>query len=181
VSRFLLSTVQLFKLKASTLISIVSYINNLHPQQNAQLYSAIENIIDKVIPLWNLTLSPLRDFVYRRRISAVSAEFPGLEEYLEERGPKMEDGEDEPDFMERQASFIKSAKPQFLRIPDAEMFTKPETLKNPVDLKADYGHRGIQVIVKLANIHLTPENPEYSGEVWSVEGQLVGPTDFLSR
>jgi len=36
----------------------------------------------------------------------------------------------------------------------------------------DYGHRGLQVIVKLANIELTPEKPEYEGGTWHVEGQL---------
>lgn len=43
-----------------------------------------------------------------------------------------------------------------------------------VDLKRDYTHRGLQVIVKLANIELTPEKPEYEGGTWHVEGQLVG-------
>jgi len=32
-----------------------------------------------------------------------------------------------------------------------------------VDLVRDYKHRGLQVIVKLANIELTPEHPEYEG------------------
>ena len=30
----------------------------------------------------------------------------------------------------------------------------------------------IQVIVKLANIHLTPERPKYMGGSWHVEGML---------
>jgi hypothetical protein len=30
----------------------------------------------------------------------------------------------------------------------------------------------VQCIVKLANLVLTPENPEYPGGVWHVEGQL---------
>jgi hypothetical protein len=30
--------------------------------------------------------------------------------------------------------------------------------------------RKIQCIIKLANIHLTPENPEYAGGSWHVEG-----------
>lgn len=42
-----------------------------------------------------------------------------------------------------------------------------------VDLIRDYAKRGLQVIVKLANIHLTPEKPEYAGGTWHVEGQLV--------
>ena len=42
-----------------------------------------------------------------------------------------------------------------------------------VDLKRDYGNRGLQIIVKLANIELTPEKPNYEGGTWHVEGQLV--------
>jgi hypothetical protein len=42
-----------------------------------------------------------------------------------------------------------------------------------VDLARDYAKRGLQIIVKLANIHLTPEKPEYAGGTWHVEGQLV--------
>jgi hypothetical protein len=45
--------------------------------------------------------------------------------------------------------------------------------KHRVDLMKDYAKRGLQVIVKLANIHLTPEKPEYGGGTWHVEGQLV--------
>jgi hypothetical protein len=40
-------------------------------------------------------------------------------------------------------------------------------------LKRQFKNKGIQVIVKLANIHLTPEKPEYGGGTWHVEGQLV--------
>jgi hypothetical protein len=46
-------------------------------------------------------------------------------------------------------------------------FFKPGTdvlkAEKTVDLRRDYGHRGIQVIVKLANIELTPDKPEYGG------------------
>lgn len=41
-----------------------------------------------------------------------------------------------------------------------------------VDLRRDYGQSGLQIIVKLANIHLTPENPRYEGGSWHIEGQL---------
>ena len=41
-----------------------------------------------------------------------------------------------------------------------------------VDLRRDYGQSGLQVIVKLANIHLTPEKPRYEGGSWHIEGQL---------
>lgn len=43
-------------------------------------------------------------------------------------------------------------------------------LHRPTDLKKDFD--GIQVIFKLANIHLTPELLEYEGGSWHVEGAL---------
>lgn len=153
-------------------ISIVSYINNLHPQRHANLYSIIENIIGKVIPLWNQTLSPLRDFVYRRRIAL------SPNEYLGKHSHRMKEAGDRFYFAE---DFIDLTKPGLIHILDAGVFTKPETLKDPVNLKVDYGHRGIQVIVKLTNIHLTPENPKFSGENWNLQGQLVSLTDLLSN
>ncbi|KAF2226129.1 hypothetical protein BDZ85DRAFT_272677 [Elsinoe ampelina] len=39
-------------------------------------------------------------------------------------------------------------------------------------LKEAYGQEGLQVIVKLANIHLTPEKPNYTGGSWHIEGML---------
>jgi hypothetical protein len=64
--------------------------------------------------------------------------------------------------------------------PDIGFFRPPAPTTNaPVDLKRDYAHRGLQVIVKLANIHLTPEKPEYEGGSWHVEGQIVSLVCFL--
>ncbi|KAF9335664.1 hypothetical protein BGZ91_010407 [Linnemannia elongata] len=48
-------------------------------------------------------------------------------------------------------------------------FTSPlETLN--YNLRAAGGKRPLQVIVKLANIELTPDNPKYEGGTWHVEG-----------
>lgn len=47
---------------------------------------------------------------------------------------------------------------------------KDATFANRLDLRTKFN--GIQVIFKLANIHLTPEKPVYSGSNWHVEGAL---------
>lgn len=51
-----------------------------------------------------------------------------------------------------------------------------ETYKPPIDaqvnLQKEFWKHGLQVIVKLANIELTPEKPTYDGGSWHVEGQL---------
>ncbi|KEQ94462.1 hypothetical protein AUEXF2481DRAFT_66596 [Aureobasidium subglaciale EXF-2481] len=40
----------------------------------------------------------------------------------------------------------------------------------PLDLRKEYAGSGLQVIVKLANTYLTPDDPEWDGGSWHVEG-----------
>ena len=48
-------------------------------------------------------------------------------------------------------------------------------MPTPPNFKQLYGEKGrtLQVIVKLANIELTPEKPRYGGGTWHVEGKQV--------
>lgn len=55
-------------------------------------------------------------------------------------------------------------------IPDAPAFTPPELPEEYA--RVDLRGRSLQVIVKLATIHLTPDKPEYPGGSWHVEGML---------
>ncbi|KMK61263.1 hypothetical protein Y699_02104 [Aspergillus fumigatus Z5] len=61
----------------------------------------------------------------------------------------------------------------------------PHPFYNQINLCKEYGERGLQVIVKLANIELTPEKPEYAGGSWHIEGQLCrnapGTSSHLSK
>ena len=60
-----------------------------------------------------------------------------------------------------------------IKQPEPGVF-KPPTKPDPtLNLKEKYLESGLQIIVKLANIQLTPENPSYEGEPWHVEGLLV--------
>lgn len=102
----------------------------------------------------------------------------------------LEEGEDMDAYYERQARQMEAAR----RIvkPEPGRFQPPSTVaphhpeqaqlgadagppkaEGSVDLKRDFGAHGLQIIVKLANIHLTPEKPTYSGGSWHVEGQMV--------
>lgn len=65
--------------------------------------------------------------------------------------------------------------------PDVGTFSPPQERKDAqkVNLKRDYANKGLQIIIKLANIHLTPEKPEYPGGTWHKEGQLVGTLYLL--
>jgi len=75
---------------------ITSYINNLHPQRHKDIYGIIEKIIAKVIPLWNMTLTPLQEgFTTPPRISNTTAcEYdPDPDTIPEEEKPQREEGE----------------------------------------------------------------------------------------
>jgi len=60
--------------------------------------------------------------------------------------------------------------------PDVGDFV-PRPEHPPLDLRQTYKGQGLQVIVKLANIELTPRKPTYIGGSWHVEGQLVSIID----
>ncbi|KAJ2936723.1 hypothetical protein H1R20_g369, partial [Candolleomyces eurysporus] len=139
---------------------IISYINNLHPGRHSELYGLIEKVIDAAIPLWELTLAPLYDddFCYSRRLSCE----PDYE--FRESGDD-EDG-DEDEYWPRE--IVVQPEPGAF-----DMFRKWRRNPKAIDFMELYGKQGrpLQVIVKLANIELTPEKPSYEGGSWHVEGQ----------
>ncbi|KAK2749298.1 hypothetical protein FQN55_003623 [Onygenales sp. PD_40] len=125
---------------------ITSYINNLHPTSHATLYGIIERVISLALPLWNMTLTTLEERSDYYRIDCSEVTF------------RKE--------MPRPGSANNWQQPS----PRSDMVMPPEEVL--VDLKRDYAETGLQVIVKLANIHLTPGKPQYNGGSWHVEGQL---------
>ncbi|KAK3360500.1 hypothetical protein B0T25DRAFT_535760 [Lasiosphaeria hispida] len=56
-------------------------------------------------------------------------------------------------------------------VPQEKLFASRKDKKAPIDLRENFPD-GLQVIFKLANIHLTPEKPSYSGGTWHIEGTL---------
>ncbi|KAJ6184216.1 hypothetical protein N7519_005517 [Penicillium mononematosum] len=61
-----------------------------------------------------------------------------------------------------------------VQLPEPGDSETPYLPNDMVDLREDYAEKSLQVIVKLANIELTPEKPDYEGGSWHIEGQLVG-------
>ncbi|KAJ2936892.1 hypothetical protein H1R20_g204, partial [Candolleomyces eurysporus] len=136
---------------------ITSYINNLHPSRHSDLYGLVEKVIDAAIPLWELTLAPLYDqnFYYWRRLSC----YPNYE--FRGSGDE-EDDDDDP----REIVIQPEPRP-------FNEFRKRRRTPKAINFAELYGKQGrpLQVIVKLANIELTPEKPSYEGGSWHVEGQ----------
>ncbi|KAJ5699546.1 hypothetical protein N7536_002559 [Penicillium majusculum] len=141
---------------------IVSYINNAHPVHHKPLYEAVEKIIAQAIPLWNRSLSKF--IVPRIEYSQV--------EYGEHPDPKPVQPEgddyDRSAFWERYEQW-ESTRPI---IPPEPASFEPRKEMYSADLREQFPDKKLQIIVKLANIELSPDNPEYEGGSWHIEGQL---------
>ncbi|KAJ5933015.1 hypothetical protein N7516_007504 [Penicillium verrucosum] len=141
---------------------IVSYINNAHPVHHKPLYEVVEKIIAQAIPLWNHSLS--RFVVPRIEYSEVI--------YGEHPEPRPVQPEGHVHYSHA-----------FWELHDQWESTRPIILPEPVsfeprkemysaNLREQFPDKKLQIIVKLANIELSPDNPQYEGGSWHIEGQL---------
>jgi hypothetical protein len=137
------------------------------------LYGVIEKIIAKVIPMWNMTLTPLqKDVNIPPRIVYEAVVYdPDPEDWPEEERLQQNDDEDEDDYLERLQEWEDNIR-EVVK-PEPGEFKPRIAPRSAFDLRKEFGQRGLQIIVKLANIHLTPDKPSYDGGTWHVEGQLV--------
>jgi Protein of unknown function (DUF4246) len=152
--------------------TICSYINNLHPEQHKDLYSVIEDVIAACVPLWNETLLCGST---KQRIPYSRVEYRP-EAYEEYRHFPHADPEDFNVSDDEYGSWIEELRLSFLIHPEPEAFQTPEQGKavsrEVLPFVEQFHASGLQVIVKLATIELTPEKPSYNGGTWHVEGQL---------
>ena len=135
------------------------------------LYEVIEKIIDLTIPVWNQTLGALLQ-VQNLRIEYSECEYnPDPYSLPEEEKPQRLPDETDYAYWDRREEWERDNR-RIVR-PEPEAFAEPSDYTGDVDLKNSFIEKGLQIIVKLANIHLTPDKPEYEGGTWHVEGQLV--------
>lgn len=66
-----------------------------------------------------------------------------------------------------------ASKAEFLVRPEPGLFKPPVAIENPVDLKRDYKHRGLQVIVKMEDIYLPKDRSCWWEGKWRAEGTMV--------
>ena len=132
-----------------------SYINNLHPDDNTDLYEILAKILSHFIPMFNKVLTQARN-PWKNLIDVYPDDwYPHMEEFR--NGDDISDDE----LWDR---YIELRVPTQPTIPEA--FVTPPPFPDPVELRG----RRLQVITKLANIVLTPEKPSYDGGSWHVEG-----------
>jgi hypothetical protein len=140
------------------------YINNVHPQKHAALESVIPKLLERAVPVVGTRalrrVDPCSPSGQSRRIEVLC-----LIVYSQRRRPAITWTAMKRPRTDRDAWLSKKD----LKLPDAkEKYNGDlDVMKTPtVSLKGTT----IQCIIKLANIVLTPEKPEYPGGKWHVEG-----------
>lgn len=150
---------------------ILSYINNAHPIRHRALYEVVEKILEQTIPIWEHSL------IWKRwgdkRISFTKVEYED-DGSTEPEYPEDENDEYYDEYEERLSAWYKSRK---IIKPEPGEFKVVGEEDKP-NFVEDFAEGKIQVIVKLANIELTPEKPDYEGGSWHIEGQLVRGCSF---
>nr|QDK64581.1 histidine kinase Sln1p [Ganoderma lucidum] len=144
-----------FEVSATGRVRPLGYINNLHPIDHKETYTTLSAILGRFLPLFERVvsdaLSPAQRYAIQvdgRRWYKGDTEGPGNSN----REEAWDDERDQRDWP---------------LIPDPAPFEPPSS-RGRVDFSLK--GRTLQLIVKLANIVLTPENSKYPGGSWHVEG-----------
>ncbi len=150
--------------------AFLSYVNNVHPEIHRDLEALLPLLFTRMRPLFENVLTDLR---HPRPLRITPDPYSW---YVDEpQEPTDEDGDEDEEAAQAAQDAYEEALDDWWEnrrpvVPDAPDFTPPPGPDDStrVDLRA----RPLQVIVKLANIHLTPDNPEYPGGSWHVEGMM---------
>ncbi|MEV7415250.1 DUF4246 domain-containing protein [Streptomyces sp. NPDC089919] len=148
-------------------VAFRSYVNNVHPEAHHELAAVLPDMFARMLPLWENVLTDLR----HPRPPRITADPYGWYD-SEPPYPVKSAFADAAAFDEARSAWEEAHdlwwETRRPVVPDAPEFTPPAPPADRVDLRG----RPLQVIVKLATIHLTPEQPEYAGGSWHVEGML---------
>ncbi|WP_372460251.1 DUF4246 domain-containing protein [Nocardia coffeae] len=142
-----------------------SYVNNVHPVVHRDLDAVLPDLFARVRPLFENVLTDLR---HPRPLRIEVNPYTWYDDDPDRPVEPVEDDEDARDAWYDALSDWRDTRHPVL--PDAPDFVAPP---RPDDsARIDLRGRRLQVIVKLANIHLTPEDSEYSGGTWHVEAMM---------
>ena len=144
------------------------YINNIHPTQHRELYSVVPEILQHALPMFERVLSDVIRPILPMRIATSGGLGWNNEETADciwddgipyPDSPSQDEYDDDPEgWLEKHRFDTPDAREKY----DGDL----EVMNDRISLRG----RTLQVIVKLANIVLTPEKPHYAGGTWHVEG-----------
>lgn len=171
-------------------VKLTSYINNLHPRKYADIYATIEKIIETAIPAWDQCLVEYRRYSDRRgpgrKASRFSLPSEADDEVPDNWSPSTQaevadiEVDLSQDYRFDHEEDDELRKWMILRTP---VLREPDTFKKVNHdlegstgslggLRGKFKDSGLQIIVKMASIELTPDKPEFPAGGWHIEGLL---------
>ncbi|KAG9235734.1 hypothetical protein BJ875DRAFT_458275 [Amylocarpus encephaloides] len=174
-------------------VRFTSYVNNLHPNKYPDIYGTIERLIERALPAWDQCLGLSVGYNEKMGAGRVESRFSKPEDPDDENPQNWDpsdpevvanveiDSEDDEEYDEGydpeddNAAERKSQMPRKPVQPQPDAFTDGEDYYAPKvgnRLSEKFKDSGLQIIVKMASIELTPEKPEFPVGGWHVEGQM---------
>ncbi|KAI0324722.1 hypothetical protein GY45DRAFT_1331220 [Cubamyces sp. BRFM 1775] len=135
----------------------MGYINNFHPLDHAVGYKTISSVLERFIPLFERVVSDQLSSPAPPIFPIDPLSWYGRP-YAQRPEAKLPQGPERDEWRRRHL---------WPKIPEVHPFRPPGGGER---VAFSLRGRAIQVIVKMANIVLTPENPIYQGGSWHVEG-----------
>ncbi|KAI1433153.1 hypothetical protein GGR50DRAFT_688475 [Xylaria sp. CBS 124048] len=168
-------------------VKFTSYINNLHPIKHPEIYDAIEKLVEKALPMWDQCLSlptgpGQRQGAGRNTSRCPLPENPSDEnwenwippswkhlranfnQYESVEGAEDDDSDEERLWRDWEAV-------RHPAVPEPKLFEEVD-YSPPRRLAQDFKKTGLQIIVKMVSLELTPEKPSYPAGSWHVEGMM---------
>ncbi|KAG8929344.1 hypothetical protein FRC01_004461 [Tulasnella sp. 417] len=151
----------------------LGYINNVHPSQNKDLTAVIESLVGRFSLLWDRVLTD---------IHPDNNSLPGRQKVVgsytwtyhpDHPVPSpLRQGRHALGRRDYTRQFNASREHGVINLPTVHQQGYRGSEEDITRRESTYSIQGkvVQVIVKLANIHLTPEKPEFPGGGWHVEG-----------
>ncbi|KAI8620169.1 hypothetical protein BC830DRAFT_1100565 [Chytriomyces sp. MP71] len=174
-----------FKMGQDGKVEIASYINNLHRSVHAQLYADISAIFEDILPMFELTMGsfdtepPVRmETAMDNATYQIDQDDYFLTEFILSRyGPDADvkdaklrhEAQNRLDFDAFVDDMQDRGEGRPAQLPGMPEIFDPSLHAASVG-KFKLNGKTLQVIVKMANIHLTPENPAFNGGSWHLEG-----------
>ncbi|KAK4151114.1 hypothetical protein C8A00DRAFT_36248 [Chaetomidium leptoderma] len=176
-------------------VRFTSYINNLHPTKYRDVYTTIEKLIETALPMWDQCLAQ-----HRRGLVGAGRHKPRIvPENCDDGNPNNWDIKSEEEMLAMEAAAAEGAhKPAIVDLESLDWDERDaikerwRAKRQPIQpqpppfptskvryaidpgqtLREQFEESGLQIIVKMASIELTPENPEFAPGGWHVEGQM---------
>ncbi|KAJ3147383.1 hypothetical protein HDU89_005735 [Geranomyces variabilis] len=147
-----------FEVDPTGKVHLLSYINNLHPITQAKSYQTLARVLEKFIPLFERVASDYLSPAFKKpRLLDPKLIYNRSFERRPGAGPSAID-QDEPTMFDP-AQMHPALPPLGDSRPCREVV---------INMKGSV----LQVVVKLSNVYLTPDNPSYDGESWQTEATL---------